>query len=348
MYKGKDEYSIEYRSYIIGQGWQEWVRDGEESGTTSKNLQIGAIEIRMAIKTKIVSFSDFTNLDESKYPGYKQALQNLQNAHPNWVIKMVYTGLDWNNVLDMQSGYSNGEPYSLTQTTGAWRDPADNNSYQGGWYKASRAAIAYMMDPRNSFDQYYVFQFQNLSKSSVETVDNVSTMTNGTFLQNYVSTIVESATNHNVSAFHLASRMLLEQGTSGWSINGYPYMGRTVYNYANIGATGKTQAEIIANGAAYAYRNHWFTPEYCIDGTAKWIYNNYLTNGQNTKYFEKYNVVTQPYTSNQYMQNIRAANDEGKDTAESLEARGLLDYPYEFLIPVYENMPTSPSPRPAT
>ena len=48
------------------------------------------------------------------------------------------------------------------------------------------------------------------------------------------------------------------------------------------------------------------------------------------------------------MQNIRAANDEGKDTAEVLEANGLLDYPYEFLIPVYENMPTNQCPRPAT
>ena len=292
--------------------------------------------------------SDFLSLDESKYPGYKEALQKLQEQHPNWTIKIVYTGLDWNNVLDMQSGYSNGEPYSLTQETGDWRDPSDTKLYQGSWYKASRSAIAYMMDPRNSLDQYYVFQFQNLSKSPMETVENVSTMTNGTYLQNYVDKIVETSTTYNVSAFHMASRMLLEQGTSGWSINGYLYNNRIVYNFANIGATGATKEEIIQNGAAYAYTHHWFSPEFCINGTAEYMSNKFIKNGQNTKYFEKYNVVTSPFCSNQYMQNIRAANDEGKSTADGLEAAGLLDYSYEFLIPVYENMPVEKAPRPST
>ena len=206
-----------------------------------------------------------------------------------------------------------------------------------------------MMDPRSArLYQYYVFQFQNLSNSSIETVENVSAMTNGTYLQNYVSSIVEQSKTYNVSAFHLASRMLLEQGTSGWCINGYQYNGQIVYNFANIGATGKTNEEIIAKGAAYAYNHHWFTPEFCINGTAKWIYDNYLTNGQNTKYFEKYNVVSSPYYTHQYMQNIRAANDEGNSTAKSLEAAGLLNYPYEFLIPVYENMPAGACSRPTT
>ena len=322
----------------------------EDYTTDVEDIYGNVTTVRITIS--LTNNSNFSNLDESKYPGYKTLLQQLQNQHPNWTIKLVYTGLDWNNALDIESGYAgneeNKEPYSLTQATGAWRDSSDQNTYQGGWYKASREAIAYMMDPRNSLDQYYVFQFQNMARSSIDTVGNVSTMTNGTFLQNYVNDIVNASMDHNVSAFHLASRMLLEQGTSGWSINGYQYNGRTVYNYANIGATGGSAEEIIQNGAAYAYNHHWFTPQFCIDGTAEWIYNNYLNKGQNTKYFEKFNVIKQPFGSNQYMQNIRAANDEGYNTAKSLEKGGLLKYPYEFLIPVYENMPSTPCARPNT
>ena len=343
---GLSGYSIEYRVYVIGKGWQDWVCDGEMAGTTGEGVQIGAIQIRIKIKTDS-NKSNFSSIDTSKYKGYKETLQKLQQQHPNWTIKLVYTGLKWEDVLNAEQGRdSKGEPYSLTQATGSWRDSSDNNSYQGGWYKASREAIAYMMDPRNSLDQYYVFQFQNLARSSNETVQKVSTMTNGTYLQNYSSTLVSASQSYNVSAFHLASRMLMEQGTSGWSINGYAYNGRTVYNYANIGATGSTLGSIKSSGAAYAYKNHWFTPKTCINGTAQWIYNNYLSNGQNTKYFEKYNVVKQPFYTHQYMQNIRAANDEGYNTAKSLEKNGLLNSSFEFLIPVYEGMPNTACARP--
>ena len=343
---GLSGYSIEYRVYVIGKGWQDWACDGEIAGTTGKSLQVSAIQIRIKIKTDN-NRSNFSGINTSKYKGYKEALQKLQQQHPNWTIKLVYTGLKWDDVLDAEQGRdSKGEPFSLTQEKGNWRDSSDNNSYQGEWYKASREAIAYMMDPRNSLDQYYVFQFQNLARSSNETVQKVSTMTNGTYLQNYSSTLVNASQNYNVSAFHLASRMLMEQGTSGWSINGYSYKGRMVYNYANIGATGNTIEDIMTSGAKYAYENKWFSPEFCINGTAQWIYNNYLSNGQNTKYFEKYNVVKPPFYTHQYMQNIRAANDEGHNTAKSLEKNGLLNSSYEFLIPVYEEMPDTACTRP--
>ena len=343
---GLSGYSIEYRVYEIGKGWQEWAYEGEVAGTTGQNIQISAIQIRIKIKTDN-NRSNFLGINTSKYKGYKEALQKLQQQHPNWTIKLVYTGLKWDDVLNAEQGRdSKGEPFSLTQEKGNWRDSSDNNSYQGGWYKASREAIAYMMDPRNSLDQYYVFQFQNLARSSNETVQKVSTMTNGTYLQNYSSTLVNASQNYNVSAFHLASRMLMEQGTSGWSINGYSYKGRMVYNYANIGATGNTIENIKASGAKYAYEHKWFSPEFCINGTAQWIYNNYLSNGQNTKYFEKYNVVKPPFYTHQYMQNIRAANDEGYNTAKSLEKNGLLNSSYEFLIPVYEEMPDTACTRP--
>ena len=302
----------------------------------------------------ITNSSNFANLDESKYPGYKALLQEVQQKHPNWTIKIFYTGLDWNDVLNHEDGYDgNGSPYSLTQETGDWRSKTDLTPYEGGsWYKASREAIAYMMDPRNSLDQYYIFQFQNLS-SADGVYSDIEKMINGTYLANnynkanIINAFLSASKNYNVSSYHLVSRMIQEQ-TNGWCANGYQYKGRTVYNFANIKATGSTTEEIIRNGAEYAFNNHWFTPETCINGTAAFLYNNYFKNGQNTQYFQKYNVVTSsPYT-NQYMQNIRAANDEGYRVAKSYESNGQLDLHFEFTIPVYENMPSSASPRPNT
>ena len=300
----------------------------------------------------ISNSSDFSSLDESRYSGYKALLQDTQQKHPNWTIKIVYTGLDWNEVLDNEEGYdSNGSPYSLTQETGDWRSKTDLNPYEGdSWYKASREAIAYMMDPRNSLDQYYIFQFQNLSSTS-GVYSDIEKMIEGTYLANnynksdIINAFLDASKNYNVSAYHLVSRMIQEQ-TNGWCANGYQYQGRTVYNFANIGATGSTTADIIRNGAEYAYNNHWFTPEMCIQGSAAFLYNNYFKNGQNTQYFQKYNVVTSnPYT-NQYMQNIRAANDEGYRVAKAYESNGQLDLHFEFSIPVYENMPSTACPRP--
>lgn len=44
---GLSGYSIEYRVYVIGKGWQDWACDGEIAGTTGKSLQVSAIQIRI-------------------------------------------------------------------------------------------------------------------------------------------------------------------------------------------------------------------------------------------------------------------------------------------------------------
>ena len=141
--------------------------------------------------------------------------------------------------------------------------------------------------------------------------------------------------------------MIQEQGTDGGSLNGYVYNGRPVYNLFNIGASNSSTASAIENGAAYAYNHHWFTPETCIEGSAEFLHNNYFSNGQSTLYYQKYNVVTEPYYTNQYMTNIRGANDEGKRIGDEYSENGLIDLPFEFTIPVYENMPTEACPRPS-
>ena len=350
---GLDGYSIEYRVYIIGQGWQDWVCDGEVAGTTGQSQQIGAIQIKLNIKT-YVNKSNFSNLDESKYPGYKSLLRQLQNQHPNWILTIKYTGLDWNTVIENEYGFDGGTPRSLTQSPylNEWKSAEDDTAYDvtQNWYRASKSAIAYMMDPRNSLEEAWIFQFQDLG-SSAGTRQNIEKMTEGTFLykDSIIDTILATAQEQGISPFHIVSRILQEQYRDGSGImNGYPYNGRIVYNLFNIGVSGNSSDGIIA-GAQYAYERHWFTPETCIMGSAEFLKKNYISKGQSTLYFQKYNVVDQNNLySHQYMQNIRAANDEGNTIYKSYRDNGLLDSQFEFVIPVYENMPSTACPRPAT
>ena len=35
----------------------------------------------------------------SKYPGYAELIEGLKSKYPNWQFKVLYTGLDWNQVI---------------------------------------------------------------------------------------------------------------------------------------------------------------------------------------------------------------------------------------------------------
>ena len=300
------------------------------------------------------SYSNFGSIDENKYRGYKAALQKLQQKYPNWTIRVYYTGLKWDEVINAQDvviidQYGNESARSLTNRTGKWK--VGDKQYEPGWYRASRSAIEYMMDPRNSLDEKWIFQFQDLSSSSGSYSD-IARMVSGTYLDstNIINAILSASKQYKVSPFHLTSRFIQEQGNSGWCINGYECdfgLGkRKVYNYGNINATGSTTEEIIEKGAKYAYDNHWFTPETCINGTAQFLTKNYIGIGQSTLYYQKYNVKVKDY-NHQYMTNIRAANDEGNTIYNAYKNSGLLESNFEFEIPVYENMPENACSSPS-
>ena len=71
---------------------------------------------------------------------------------------------------------------------------------------------------------------------------------------------------------------------------------------------------------------------------SKIIAENYIHNGQDTLYLQKYNVLTGTYT-HQYMQNISAPTTESKTIHDMYESAGVLDAAFVFRIPVYQNMP---------
>lgn len=67
-------------------------------------------------------------------------------------------------------------------------------------------------------------------------------------------------------------------------------------------------------------------------------------------YFQKFDVENSDGNLywHQYMQNILAAQSEGNTLRKTLNEFNAINYPYTFIIPVYENMPSSAFARPST
>ena len=308
-------------------------------------------------ETKKTNSSNFQNLNETQYPGYKAMLQQLQNKHPNWSFEIYYTGLNWNAAVNQQDVLASinsprslvHEYYYLQDKGGAeWIQGTDKYDTSKEWYRASKKGIAYMMDPRNSLEEAWIFQFQDLTDSSATKQEILKMLSKVTFLKNkdtVADTIVKQCAKKGVNPFHIVARMVQEQGNNGGSSNGFKCTHahkNTVYNLFNIKVSGSNGLVI---GANYACDMGWFTQEKCIEDSIDFIKKEYIGVGQSTLYFQKYNVVNQIY-SHQYMTNIYGANDEGNKMYQGYNANGLLNREFKFVIPVYENMPSAPSPRP--
>ena len=317
--------------------------------TPVEDIYGNSVDVKISVKIN-KKIQSYTSIDETAYPGFKEALQKLKNAHPNWNIKVYYTNIKWENFINEEDKIIGGSPRSLTQAPylNEWAKGDEKYDVSQSWYRATKSAIRYMADARNSLDEAWFFQFQDLSSSS-GTKNEIKKMVQGTFLDtdSAINAILEAAKEQSVSPFHLVSRILQEQRRDGSGVmNGYKYLDKTVYNLFNINVSGNVSTGILA-GARYAYDKGWFTPEASIKGGAEFLTKNYISKGQSTLYFQKYNVVnTADLFGHQYMQNIRAANDEGNTMYKTYKSSGILDSHFEFIVPLYENMPQSACPRP--
>jgi len=311
------------------------------------------------------------------YPGYKELINSLKSKHPNWNFTIFYTGLDWNQVINEEANDSEHKRNLIYYTeTGAWVCPTcgDDTRYSGGsWKHASQEAVAYYMDPRNSINESYIFQFEALSfNKDIQNIDGVNqilkdvgymqsdnityTKTDGTqevINKSYAQVIMEAAEEANVSPYHLAARIRQEQGTgdtpkSALATGTYQgYVG--YYNFFNIKANGGTEKEVIENGLAYAAQQGLTSPELSIKHGAKFIAEGYIASGQDTLYLQKFDVdANGSMFYHQYMQNVSASKSEGTEVRDSYKKLGLYDENIDFIIPVYENMPNVASPKPGT
>lgn len=91
------------------------------------------------------------------------------------------------------------------------------------------------------------------------------------------------------------------------------------------------------------YQRPWNTPEKAIIGGGHWIGEQYVKIGQNTNYLQKFNVSkTDVLFTHQYMTNAYAPTSEAGTILSAYTAGNLLGTPFEFIIPVYQNMQELP------
>ncbi len=128
---------------------------------------------------------------------------------------------------------------------------------------------------------------------------------------------------------------------------------KNIYNYYNIGAYGDNPV-IRGLAAAAGYVDNldntpWNTREKAIVNGAYFIASGYINRGQNTLFYQKFNVGPNRYFSladHQYMTNILAPASESLSTYRSYKNINILNKKHTFLIPVYNSMPTSITTHP--
>ena len=325
----------------------------------------------MEQKVNAANFStNIDAIDESKYPGFKSKIKQLQKTYPN--IQILYTGLDWNTVIKNEYNYVHGRNLVSTSLGDEWIcQECKNNGklYDSGLYCASEDAVKYMMDARNFLNTTDIFQFQKLDTAvgtDTAEIKKVLQMQKVTYLQNDEKSILAFATvakNKKLNAYHLITRVIQEQGRNGNSVlssgngytgNGYNEYGKGYYNLFSIGATKSSSDptyKIYINALDRAMNENpkWNSRDLSILGGGNFVGNSYIDVGQNTLYLQKFDV----YNKNgnlywhQYMQNLFAAQNEAKTLYSSYQITGIQNSKdFVFIVPVYENMPTTVSTKP--
>ncbi len=306
--------------------------------------------------------------------GYKNSLRILHSKHPKWQFEPVNTGLEWSSALAAESSvgknlvsknsiasWKSTAPQAYNQATNQWY------TFDGGsWASASPELIAYYMDPRNFLNESGIYMFEKLDYSETQTTASVSKMLTGTFMSgevtdtdgttfSYAEKFREVGEATGVSPYLLAGRALQEMGIKGASqsctgkVAGY----EGYFNFFNVGAYAYSGRSATINGLIYAtgsdenYMRPWNTRARSIYGGGKYLAEKYVSKGQNTLYFQKFNVVNRENTlySHQYMSNIQAASSE----SSRLQLAYLGDDEVlKFRIPYYNNMPETLCAKPVS
>lgn len=354
-------------------------KKNKKRNIVSKKILITIFMLVILIVSKIepVTAKIYINLPTSTmtndFPAsYKPYIDELKQLHPNWIFKAVYTNLDWSDSVrhetyELGQSYSNGISTVHDSLGDEWKRDGQNNYIDGPYVTASTGAVKYVMDPRNYLTERGIFQFETLSYSdsitiaAIEKVLGSSPMNDpnyktkyknaGTWIDmgtSYAEIIKEAGRKYGVSPTHIASRLIQE--TSGdivnnGSVNGSVAGYEGLYNFGNVGSTPNSDGTgSVQNGLIYASNHGWTNPTLSIEGATDKLKNSYIRWGQDTTYFQKFDV-NNPYGNatvlygSQYMTNIMAPTNESKTSYNAYVNSGRINDVFEFHIPVYNNMP---------
>lgn len=328
------------------------------------------------IKIEYTPDTDFEEyLKSQNFPAsYKEGLRELHAKYPNWVFVADHVEYKWSEVLKNESAigmslisktaissYKSTDPKAYNWETGTWYN------FDGtAWAAASEELVAYSLDPRNFLNESGIFMFECLSyDEKIHTLAGIrevikDTFMSGTKLENgkyYSSVLLQAARDYNVSPYTLAIRIIQEQGTNGVGrcISGTVAGYEGYYNYFDVGAFAANGNNAIINGLIYAkggkdgtatsYQRPWNRRYKSILGGAQYLASGYIAQGQDTLYYEKFDLVGVPYT-HQYMTHILGPKLESDRLSKSYTEDTMKNTAFVFKIPVYKSMPTKACPRP--
>jgi len=316
-------------------------------------------------------------LDSQDFPeSYRPALRELHAMYPNWIFVADMIGTDFEEVVDNENVQGRsliyGSADSSWKSTDSYAYNPETDSYyeqdSGGWVQASRGLIRYALDPRNFLDETRIFMFEELAYDpDIHNLEGVENVIAGSFMEdsshnltlngesyNYASALLYAGQYSGVSPYHLASRIIQEQGNSGYgsSISGNVYGYEGYYNYYNQGAVKTSSGSAVVNGLRYASQydddtlRPWNNRMKSIVGGAYTIGSQYIRRGQDTIYYEKFDVKSYSPYWHQYMTNVLAARSESYSAAKAYSDEIKETTPLVFSIPVYDNMSDSPYEAP--
>ena len=321
------------------------VKDGNFSNGNKIQTHYGNGNVAQLFDFKDIGIT----IDESKYPGIKEKINQIKKQHPNWQFEILYTGIDFNEAVAGEYSDKERNLVDPSKYQGQWISPNPIN--KGGWYSASQSAIAYFMDVRNFLNDVDIFQFQDVNSYPIGavTLEGIKNETLGTFLQGFENDINNACVSQNVNPYFVLARLFQEQGSQGSEIGtGMKGPdGKTYYNPYNIGAQTGNEYE---TALATAMQNGWDSMQKALEAGIVILKENWLENYQNTLYQNKFDIDTRNgsalYT-HQYMQNLSAPYSEGRTLRNCYVNTKTLESNFKFIIPVYEDMPQEASPRPS-
>lgn len=319
----------------------------------------------------VVLISDETDKDfESQiaaFPeSYRQYLRDLHAMYPNWKFYADNISMTLDEAVNLEITRKLVQNTSSKSWLSMGLGAYDWNTgkwvaHDTNWYVASREVIRYYMDPRNFLNANNIYTYMQLNYDpSRQTEEGLKKVVAGTFLEkgysdpndtvyggSYIKVIMAAAKSSGVSPYVLAATIIQEQGSSGnTSLISGTYSGyEGYYNFFNVNASGSTTAQKIANGLSYAKSKGWNTRSAAIIGGAAFCGNNYVSAGQNTYFYMNYNIKDPDRIWHEYAGAVHNAASSGSLVAKTY--KDLKTAEIDFLIPVYEDMPSSVSELPA-
>ena len=289
------------------------------------------------------------NIDNNKYPGIKERITQLKKAHPDWQFEILYTGIDFNEAVKAEYEGSNKQKSLIDINTYKCDWISEDPYVSGSWASASYNAVQYFMDVRNFLNDTNILQFVDLGNywESGATYDSIQYQVNNTFLQNYTNDVIEACESTNINPYYILARLFQEQSKQGSdTINMAGGDGKRYFNPFNIGAQ---VGNDVQTALERAKREGWDSMKKGLEGGINIIKERYINKKQNTLYLNKFDVNPASggnLYENQYMQNISASYSEANTMKKPYEQTGTFNNKKNFIIPVYENMPTTPYAKP--